>query len=271
VVGRTDYSGRVKLSSCSVSKRIGLGCWQVRRVSCRHISNPNHLLEGAQTNNHIHDTEFAQAHLREQPSYQVYQIGHQTFATTATLSAASTTFSTPPPIFGSPTISFNTKKAAKANAARDAVLWLRTNGHLNADGSASLLHGPNAGAKRKRAGAGGGSSASEAGSSSDAQDTPVVSSGAEATSFAQRVNVLRKQLGLPNLMYELTAAQGSAIYTVHASFGGIHAGSVPFALRGPIAEVRNVFGKKNAKEECAKVVMGMLEKVKRERLGELEA
>ncbi|KAI9754029.1 MAG: hypothetical protein M1835_000925 [Candelina submexicana] len=73
------------------------------------------------------DTEYCAFEDIPQPSFTDYAVGQQ-FACEATMTKR------PDEPFGSRENAFPTKKAAKANAAKEAVLWLRQNGHLSADG-----------------------------------------------------------------------------------------------------------------------------------------
>lgn len=75
-----------------------------------------------------------------------------------------------------------------------------------------------------------------------------------AASYAQQVNDLCPKLGLGPPDYKLTASPAAP---------GFHSGFAVFphdpCIRGPIGEVRNVYGKKAAREECAKQVLAYLE------------
>ena len=83
---------------------------------------------------------------------------------------------------------------------------------------------------------------------------------AKAT-FGQRVNALYPRLGLSAPEYRIVAT---------AQAPNFHSGAAFFprdglVVAGPVGEVRGVFGKKNAREECAKGVLEFLEQLARER------
>lgn len=96
---------------------------------------------------------------------------------------------------------------------------------------------------------------------------PLGSASAPAgSSAAAQVQALAHSLGFesPEYRFENGGGVGGTatpdLHTVSCFFrnGGRHA--------GPIGEVRNVFGRKRAREECARLVLGYLEEVRKERL-----
>lgn len=75
-----------------------------------------------------------------------------------------------------------------------------------------------------------------------------------------------EQLGLPPPHYEFTCPSGGDSSSVNAFVDcSAHFPSI-FGLPDPLAVVRNVYGKKRAKEECARALVDMLDKVERWRL-----
>ncbi len=82
-----------------------------------------------------------------------------------------------------------------------------------------------------------------------------------AASATSQVAALAHLLSLNTPEYRFEHANPSVpdMHTVSCYFknGGAH--------EGPIGEVRNVFGKKKAKEECARLVLRYLNEVKRQR------
>ncbi len=83
------------------------------------------------------------------------------------------------------------------------------------------------------------------------------------TSFALDLAPL---LSLPPPLYRLAPASPAApnLLSGAAYFTGMDAAFHPL-LKEPVGEVRNVFGKKNAKEESARGVWEVLRKVAKER------
>lgn len=73
-------------------------------------------------------------------------------------------------------------------------------------------------------------------------------------------------LSLPPPLYRLypTSPAAPNLLSGAAHFTGMDAAHHPL-LKEPVGEVRNVFGKKNAKEECARGVWEVLRKVAKER------
>lgn len=241
------------------------------------------------------NTEFTQTALKHQPSYEAFQVSHQTFSTTVKLPG----FPVQHPPFGSRTIAYNTKKAAKAGAARDAVLWLRKNGFLTVPGAEDCGGKENSkgfgygraakglprlgtpvGIKVKMpsaAGTGTAGNANGISGNSNAADTAAGASTSYAAvpgqsrSHGQQAQQLREELGLPTPVYRLDPGTGtlSSTYNGHASFegpGGVHNAVLPEKLHGELASVRGIFGKTHAKEEISRKLVMLLEGLKNERL-----
>ena len=169
------------------------------------------------------------------PVYGDYSVG-MSFSSTCTIP------SRPNEPFGSSDVPFPTKKAARANAARLAIEHLIDNGELNPDGSPAKAR------KKAKLGAA----------------VSIKGKGLEVkrgSTYAQKVNDAYGILGLPTPQYVLAPASDLApsIFSGHASFP-----NEP-GLPKEIGEVRNVFGKKNAKEEIAKGVWEVLRKLAEKR------
>ncbi|KAF2493911.1 hypothetical protein BU16DRAFT_619117 [Lophium mytilinum] len=147
--------------------------------------------------------------------------------------------------FGGRAVLHPSKKAARAAAAREAVLWLRAQGQLPA------VHEP-ASAKKQRKTAGGSEDA--------AVQLP-------AHPAAARVLALASELGLPQPEYQWAAPSALApgLFTVSSLFPGSGVGGED----GVVATARHVFGKKAAREECARLTVVELEGVLERRRGVL--
>lgn len=134
--------------------------------------------------------------------------------------------------FGSSTEPFPKKKGAQRSAAAAAVRFLISEGKLNSDGSTL--------ARKKNKLGSGRSVKLEA----DASGIKVV----KETSYAQRIHDLAQMLGLNAPVYQLSPESMNA--------PNMLSGYVSFPdspdLPKRIGEVRNVFGKKAAKEKAAK-------------------
>jgi hypothetical protein len=96
-------------------------------------------------------------------------------------------------------------------------------------------------------------------SSSSTENTPASPSG---TTYPQQAAELSIALGLGTPEWRIHASDPAArdFHTVacYFKYGGPHG--------GPIGEVRNIFGKKKAKEECARLTVAYLQDVKQRRL-----
>ena len=81
-------------------------------------------------------------------------------------------------------------------------------------------------------------------------------------SWGQKVNELFPLLGFPNPVYRLEVVDPRVpnVYSGGVLFEGVG------GTQGLVGEVWNVFGKKKAREECARGAWEFLEKVRRERV-----
>ncbi|KAL5400482.1 hypothetical protein PMIN03_012347, partial [Paraphaeosphaeria minitans] len=190
--------------------------------------------------------EFQRSTASSQPTYTDYQLG-QSFSCELTIDGH-------PDPFGSRTTYFTSKKSARQHAASCAVADFQAAG-LWPDTATDL--GGIKKAKSPRVPA-----------SSSTIPTPLApaSSIADnlpgASSYAQRAAHLATQLGLntPEWRYATSSASAQGFHTVSCFFknGGPH--------EDPDCEVRHVFGKKKAKEECARLVLQYLEGLREKRM-----
>lgn len=149
---------------------------------------------------------------------------------------------------GSPHEAYPNKKAAKTAASKAAVQHLISVGQLAPDGSViKKPKGPN-----QQPGAP--SPPAPAGSSSQG---PSSTPSEESASFSNRVPTLALKLGFPMPAYSITPTDpsnpSSAFCDCTATFAPIT------GLPRPVATVRNIYGKKRAKEDCAREVCAVLE------------
>lgn len=158
-----------------------------------------------------------------------------------------------PTSFGSPTTPFASKRAAKAASARDAVRWLRSAGHLGAPGTSpprkkarhsldTLINGITTNSNHDTA------------STIDGSTTAPTLEFPTTATAAQQVHTLSHYLGLQSPEYR---------FSVDPDENFLYNGAAWFvdatgALAGPLGMVEGVFGKKAAKEECAKEVVKVL-------------
>ncbi|CAD6591661.1 MAG: hypothetical protein ASARMPRED_005540 [Alectoria sarmentosa] len=168
------------------------------------------------------------------PVYLDYSLG-------SSYSATCTIPSRPELPFGSSAVPFPSKKAARAHTARLAVEYLIAEGQLNPDGS------PKARKKAKLGTA-----------------VRIQGKGLEVkrgSTYTQKVNDAYPLLGLQAPQYVLGA---SSPLTPNMLSGYASFPNEP-GLPKDIGEVRNVFGKKNAKEEIAKGVWEVFRKLAEKR------
>ncbi|KAL9641276.1 MAG: hypothetical protein Q9204_000125 [Flavoplaca sp. TL-2023a] len=209
--------------------------------------------------------------------YTEYALG-LSFA--CTCSIPSTDGSSMPLVLGSPTTPFSNKKAARNNAAKAAVQHLISIGELNADGSCKakkkfkLGAGPTVKVEAKGIEVKKDASYANRVSSSDTYafglSTLKICLFPIKQADSHQVNDLAPLLSLTTPVYRFTPASAAApnMFSGAAYFSGdaLHYPS----LKGEVGEVRNVYGKKNAKEECARGVWEALKGVAKERGVEFE-
>ncbi|KAG9188220.1 hypothetical protein G6011_02143 [Alternaria panax] len=188
--------------------------------------------------------EFQRATDSPQPTYTDYQSG-QRFACILTIEGLNREF-------GSIDSLFSSKKAARRDAARHAVEYFKSIGTWPDD--VTLVGGIK---KRKVQ-----PSIVEMVSISTPDRTPSqASTSASTKSYAQQVANLAVILALPTPEWQYTShPEDPNFHTVTCFFRG--AG----AHEGPIGEVRNIYGKKKAKEECARLTLEYLKEVREKRV-----
>ncbi|KAF2737178.1 hypothetical protein EJ04DRAFT_461718 [Polyplosphaeria fusca] len=185
--------------------------------------------------------EFRNSTQSSHPAYEDYSVGRK-FACVLTLDDLDLSF-------GSTSSTFASKKEARQAAAGSAIE------HFKAAGTWPESSTDGGGIRKKKKTTDGPKAASTSLSSED--------SSSSGPSYAHKVTQLAIVLGFPapEYRYEQNANPNAANFYKCACFfrnEGAHA--------GPIGETAHVFGKKNAKETCAELVLSYLEKVKEERL-----
>jgi hypothetical protein len=173
-------------------------------------------------------------------------------------------------------VSFTNKKTAKQHAAKKAIDWLIENGKMPSDGSTTFpkvsiappqntvqspvqkLPQPNPQPQLQKRH-----------SSSSNEATPSILNQPMRTpsspSYPQLIPPLCHKLGINVPAYKFSAAQpNSPLWNAYADFQGDP------RIDGPVGEVKNMFGKKNAKEEVSKEVWLFLKSIERQRLEEGE-
>ena len=174
-----------------------------------------------------HDSTYRGA---QSPIYHYFSLG-STFSATCTIPTY------PDSTFGSQDVPFPTKKAAQANAAKQAVELLIAESKLNQDGSPL----------RKRR-----NNANILGT-----NEPLASQGlvikASSTTYAQKVNEFAPLLGLSPAQYHLFPSS-SPVSNLLSGFATFAQTNGIEELEGHLGEARNVFGRKNAREEIARGV-----------------
>ncbi|KAF1923663.1 uncharacterized protein M421DRAFT_425555 [Didymella exigua CBS 183.55] len=187
--------------------------------------------------------EFQRAAGAPQPTYKDYQLGTR-WACLAEIEGHDQPFSSLDALFGS-------KKAARQHAAGCAVAHFKSAGIWPAE--FTDVGGIK---KRKAAALSPSLSSPNSGKASVASTSTagVASATAQVTSLAHMLN-----LSTPEYRFTYPDPSVADIHTVSCYFknGGAH--------EGPIGEVRNIFGKKNAKNECARNTLAYLTEVKRQR------
>ncbi|KAK0124535.1 hypothetical protein ONS95_009484 [Cadophora gregata] len=142
--------------------------------------------------------------------------------------------------FGPIVASFSIKKVAKQFAAKRAIDFLIKNKHMPNDGSVKFPKPP---------------------SPPQGAKTNTVPAGELA--YITQVPLLCRRLGFNTPTYKITSVIPNApVCDGYADFGN------DLRVDGPVGKVTNVFGKKNAKEAIARIVVSFLKDVERQRMGE---
>jgi hypothetical protein len=155
-------------------------------------------------------------------------------------------------------VSFVVKKNAKRYAAKKAIDWLIENKYMPTDGNinfpkpAPVQQVPRARTPNEHITLGSNLAAT---SPTDRASPPLV-----GPSYASMVPELCYRLGFNPPSYVCTQqTPGLPMYDVHANFG-------PHPqIRGPVGQVHNVFGRRNAKEQSAKLSLVFLQDIEAKR------
>jgi hypothetical protein len=148
--------------------------------------------------------------------------------------------------FGSAIQGFSAKKAAKTSAAREAVLWLESSG------TARELGG-----KGKKVSLTSRSNLPDGSRTNPSLENPEEVDSEEESSPSQRVVFLCEVLGLTPPSYRFSCSELNPLL-----FEGAAWFKAEPKFPGPVGEVRNVVGRKRAKDECARKVVEILETLK---------
>ncbi|KAI9646203.1 hypothetical protein NHQ30_005643 [Ciborinia camelliae] len=189
--------------------------------------------------------------------YTEFQISHERFSYSVTIKE------NPEPI--SSNVSFARKKDAKQFISKLAIDWLISQNLMPSNGAVKFPKAPVApqtpNAKIPRTPISPPSaSASALPSTTSPQERSI-----SPTSYPALIPDLCHSLGLNIPTYKIVPmVEGVPIYHVYADFG-----FDPHVL-GRVGEFRDIFGKKKAKEVCAKEVWNFLKDIERQRLEKVE-
>jgi hypothetical protein len=183
-------------------------------------------------------------------------VGQQRFVCTATIAESSE-------VFGSTTVSFGKKKDAKRYACKCAIEWLIEHNFMPAQGGVRLAKVETLGPPTPKVSILGAPRKSDA---IRASLDGVPSMPAPGTpSYAHRVASLSTELGFsPPTYVAKQNPEAAAIWSIFAHFPGDP------RVHGKAGESVNVYGKKSAKEACAKQVLQFLESIRDGRIKEME-
>ncbi|KAF2090921.1 hypothetical protein K490DRAFT_62252 [Saccharata proteae CBS 121410] len=183
-----------------------------------------------------------------QPTYQDYQSGEATNC--LHFSCELTIPQYPDQIWGGRDKFFRNKKDAKTNASREAVEWLRANGHMSDNGSSK---------KKAKVSPGMGAGSTKVANSPvprPKSNSPLDHEKAELDrelTYTQQVVEYIPKLKLSQPEYRLTQDEEAS---------GFWSGAAYFQSEGgievAIGKVSHVYGQKAAKNECAKRVLAYL-------------
>ncbi|KAK5688444.1 hypothetical protein LTS10_000422 [Elasticomyces elasticus] len=204
---------------------------------------------------------YTQAHKLPMPDYTEFRTPYPPHLFSCTVRVANSLA-----LFGSETTLYSSKSAAKKAAAREAVLWVRSQGAVFPE--AQVTGGPLM--KRRKSG--------------DLYPAAAVSGMTGLTQVMQDVDVNKlSHLSLAQQVHEVVASMGFSQPQWHSKPSGNGAYGPSWVdvsaifsktdvsreprLAGEICTVEKVFGKKQGKEECCKRVLVFLEELKRGRSG----
>ncbi|KAF2661890.1 hypothetical protein K491DRAFT_686867 [Lophiostoma macrostomum CBS 122681] len=261
IITALESEGKLQKSGKSKKKTNGVG-------SDYNLQSEKDQDQGPQENFIGQLLEFQNSTRCPPPVYQEYALG-QNYACILTLRAynpesATGSTETGPLTFGSMAELRSSKKAARQNAARLGVEYYKNRGvwPKMEDGGEHGNGGPGMGIRRKKVQAQNQAQGlTTATSSPGANAAPPSTNNSTSSSYAARVaSLAQNTLAFPPPEYKYADDGVANFHTVACYFRGV-AGH-----EGPIGEVRHVFGKKKAKEECAKLVLEYLLAVKEKRL-----
>jgi hypothetical protein len=160
--------------------------------------------------------------------------------------------------FGEESISFSNKKSAKQYAAKKAVDWLTAHNYLLDDNSVPHKAIPSPKPKAPKVVASQ-SQVKQITASTEPTLSPLQNL-TPVTTYAQQVPGLCNRLGFNVPTYKLeSTSPGSSMYNAYADFGA------DLRIDGKVGEVKNVFGRKRAKEAVAEIVISFLKGIEQHR------
>ncbi|KAK0327366.1 hypothetical protein LTR82_002129 [Friedmanniomyces endolithicus] len=206
---------------------------------------------------------FTQGHKLPMPDFTEFRTPYvpHLFSCTVRLASLDTN------VFGSETILFPTKSAAKKAAAREAVLWIRSQGFVFK--YAQVTGGPSTPSTKRQT--------LLVAKPAPAAPDPVITSLAQNVLQEVDINKLA-HLSLPQQVHEAVGlmgfnqpewratpsgdgAFGASYVDMGAHFTVLDVQKDP-RLAGPIGKVERIFGKKQAKEQCCQKVLSFLQELK---------
>ncbi|TKA78081.1 hypothetical protein B0A55_03265 [Friedmanniomyces simplex] len=203
---------------------------------------------------------FTQAHKLPMPDYTELRTPYVPHLFSCTVRLANK----PDTIFGSDTTLYSTKQAAKKAAAREAVLWIRSQGFIFKE--AKVTGGPSTPSMKRQKAHAAAASAPESGSTGLSQGLQEVDMNKLAhLSLPQQVHETVVLMGFsqPEMRAQPSGdgAFGASYVDMAAHFSTLDIQKDP-RLAGPIGKVERVFGKKQAKEQCCREVLSFLAELK---------
>ncbi|KAK1817528.1 hypothetical protein LTR12_008053 [Friedmanniomyces endolithicus] len=167
-------------------------------------------------------------------------------------------------VFGSETTLYPTKSAAKKAAAREAVLWIRSQGFIFKE--AQVTGGPSTPSMKRQ-------------KSVVAMPTPIASGVVNTQDVLREVDTNKlPYLSLPQRVHEAVILMGFSQPEWRATPSGDGAFGASYVdmaahftvldvqkdlrLAGPIGKVERIFGKKQAKEQCCEKALSFLKELK---------
>ncbi|KAF1985583.1 hypothetical protein K402DRAFT_104549 [Aulographum hederae CBS 113979] len=203
---------------------------------------------------------FINQRTKQKPIYTEFRCGFQHFSCELAFTLDGVACA-----FGDRNTPLISKKAAKNQAAKEAVLWLREKGLM----PAPLMGNPNGGVKHgslEAAASTGAAMNLETGvkakalPTGDENNTSQGPNNADPPTFSSRLASLCTRLGLASPQYRLEPCPSfpGMIELCTAWFMQTPLLIKGSRVEGPFGEVRMVFGKKAAKEKCAEAVLEVL-------------